>query len=200
MTIQTFLAFNLVLLAALASPGPAFVMMTKTVISRGLKSGLKFGAGLALMAAIWTCSALLGLQSLFTLFPWAYIAIKTVGGAYLIFIAYNTFKNARNPLSDGATTVRRDFLDGMLVNLANPKSVLFAASVLVLVFPPSLTMTEKAVIVGNHFAVELLFYSVVACVFGNRLVRERFLQWKVLIDRVSGVLIGALGFKLLLQR
>ena len=200
MTVETFIAFNLALLAALASPGPAFVMMTKTVITRGLLSGIKFGAGLGFMAATWTTAALMGLETIFKLFPWTYITIKTAGGAYLLYIAYNTFKNAHKPITEDAPTMRRDFLDGLLVNFANPKSVLFAGSILVLIFPPNMPLAYKAAVVVNHFTMELMFYSMIAFVFGNTLVRQKFLTWKSAIDRVSGALIAALGLKLLIQR
>ena len=200
MDFQTLIAFNLVLVAALVSPGPAFVMITKTVISRGLVAGIKFGIGLGTMAALWTASALLGLQTLFAIFPWAYLAMKTVGGLYLLYIAWQTFIHARDPIDEGSVSAKRDFFDGMLVNLANPKSVLFAGSVLALVFPPNLLLLEKAAIVTNHLAVEIIFYTALALAFGNPFVRSRFMKTKVWFDRISGALMAALGLKLLIQR
>ena len=70
-----------------------------------------------------TLAALLGLQTLFALFPWAYAAFKTVGALYLIYLAWKTWRAAHNPTSTAPHPAARAFLGGILVNLANPKSV-----------------------------------------------------------------------------
>ena len=50
------------------------------------------------------------------------------------------------------TVIRSHFVRGVLINLTNPNSVMFAAVVLIVVFPPKLGLAEKAFIVGNHLA------------------------------------------------
>ena len=61
MTFGQLLAFNVALLVAIASPGPALLMAIKTTLSGGRTAGIAVGAGLGLMAATWTLMALLGL-------------------------------------------------------------------------------------------------------------------------------------------
>ena len=61
MTIGQLLAFNLALLVAIASPGPALPIAIGTTLSGGRSAGIAVGAGLGLMAATWTLMALLGL-------------------------------------------------------------------------------------------------------------------------------------------
>ena len=56
------------------------------------------------------------------------------------------------------TVLRSHFVHGVLINLTNPKSVMFAAVVLIVIFPPNLGLAEKAFIVGNHLALEWAFY------------------------------------------
>ena len=64
MTVEQILAFNLVLAAAIASPGPALLMAVQTSLSAGRKAGVAVGFGLGCMAAAWTAMALLGLGGL----------------------------------------------------------------------------------------------------------------------------------------
>lgn len=200
MSFELILAFNLALLAAIASPGPAFLMAIRTSLVRGSAAGIRLGIGLAFMASMWTLAALLGLQSLFALFPWAYAIIKTAGAAYLIWIAWNTWRGATQPLQAEAKPASRDFLDGVLLNLANPKSVLFAAAVLIVIFPPDLSLQNKAFIVANHFIVEVVCYSVIALVMSRPAISARYLAAKKWADRFSSVIMGALGLRLLFQR
>ena len=200
MTFELILAFNLALLAAIASPGPAFLMSIRTSLAKGRAAGFRLGVGLGLMASLWTLAALLGLQSLFVLMPWAYTAIKLAGAAYLLWIAYQTWIGASAPLSVTTQPATRDFLDGVLLNFSNPKSVLFAAAVLIVIFPPDLTLAEKGFIVLNHFLVEVLCYGLIAFVMSRPRISSAYLKGKAWADRFAGVVMAALGLRLLFQR
>ena len=200
MTIELILAFNLALLAAIVSPGPAFVMSARTSVVKGRSAGIRLGAGLGLMASVWTLAALLGLQSVFDWFPWTYTAVKTIGAAYLIWIAWNTWKGAAEPLDTETRTASRDFVDGVLLNFSNPKSVLFAAAVLVVIFPPDLSLGAKAFIVTNHFVVEVICYSLIAVFMSTPAVTQKYLAAKKWLDRFASVVMAGLGIRLLFQK
>jgi len=201
MTALDLLAFNAVLAAAILSPGPALLFALRTALSDGRAAGIAAGLGLGLVAAGWTLAALLGLEAVFTLFPWVYTAVRVGGAAYLIWIAWGTWRAARMPVAEVTPKPRgRAFLDGALINLGNPKSALFAASVLVVVFPKGLSAMEIALITLNHMAVEWLFYTGFAVVLSGAPARRAYLGAKPWIDRTAAVLMGALGLKLLTDR
>lgn len=194
------LAFNLTLLAAMAAPGPALLYALRQSIAGGIRVGVATGAGLGLVAAGWTGAALLGLEALFTLFPFAYGAMKLAGALYLMWIAWHLWREAKQPVADSANPGARAFLGGMLVSLLNPKSMLFAASVLVVIFPAGLTLTDKALIVLNHYAVEICFYTVLATLLSTPPARAGYLRAKPAIDRIAALVLGALGLRLLFGR
>ncbi len=200
MTWTHLLAFNLTLLAAMAAPGPALLYALRQSIAGGFRVGMATGAGLGLMAAGWTGAALLGLEVLFTLFPFAYGAMKLAGALYLLWIAYGLWRDARKPVSDSAHPGARAFLGGLMVNLLNPKSVLFAASVLVVIFPAGMTLMEKGAIVLNHFVIELSVYSGFAALLSTPPARAGYMRAKPVIDRVAAAILAALGLRLLLSR
>ena len=54
MQIDHILAFNVALLIALISPGPAFLLVLRTGVSCGKSAGLALGAGQGVAAAFWT--------------------------------------------------------------------------------------------------------------------------------------------------
>lgn len=195
------LAFNLALLAAIASPGPSILFLLRSSLANGRQTGLITGLGLGVMAALWTLMALLGLDGLFRLFPWAYMALKSIGALYLIYIAINLWRHARQPVAtDVAQSNQRAFLSGMLVNLGNPKSVIFAAAVILVIFPPILTASEKALIFGNHLVIELIVQSALALLFSTKTVTKRYLNAKPILDRIAAGVLGALGLRLLTDR
>lgn len=200
MTLDQLLAFNIALLAAIVSPGPALLVAIRTILGSGRSAGIAIGTGLGLMAAIWTMMALLGLDALFRLFPWAYATVKTIGAIYLLFIAYQMWTGAKERIGGDAQPARRAFRRGFLINLLNPKSMLFAAAVLIVVFPAQMTLTENVVVVLNHLAVELLFYIGLAFAISTQAVSRRYLRAKRHIDRAASVVLGALGLRLLVSR
>ncbi len=197
MGIEHVIAFNLTLLAAFASPGPALLYAMRSTLAGGRAMGVATGCGLATMAAIWTLTALVGLDSLFRLFPWAYTTVKIGGALYLIYLAWTIWRNANSPIGRLVEPKARAFLGGVLVNLANPKSVLFSASILVVIFPQGLSLADKTLIVGNHLAVEILAYGAVALLFSTPAVGRKYLRAKATLDRISSLVLGALGLRLL---
>jgi threonine/homoserine/homoserine lactone efflux protein len=204
MELSHLLAFNAALLAAWISPGPAMLYALRTSLAQGRAAGIAAGVGLGAVAALWTLAALLGLDALFAMFPWAYTVLKVGGALYLIWIAVQTWRSAGAPVAaEGPDTVRRlgrAAARGALLNIGNPKSVLFAAAVLVVIFPPGLTAGEMAVVTLNHFGLEVALYAMLAAVVSTPAVSRRYLALKLWLDRVSAAVMGGLGLRLLLDR
>lgn len=200
MDIEHILAFNLALGAALLSPGPAFLVTVQTTLSSGRRAGMAVGLGLGLTAASWTLAALLGLNALFDAFPWAYAGAKTLGALYLLFIAWKMWTHAEKPVDLQARPARRAFRSGLLINLLNPKAMIFAAAVLVVVLPKEITPLEQGAVVANQLSVELVFYSAVAFAMSTGAVSRAYLAAKRWIDRISGAVLGALGARLLTEK
>ncbi|MEP3846356.1 MAG: LysE family transporter [Paracoccaceae bacterium] len=200
MSWESLLAFNGILLAALASPGAAFLYILRTSISSGRAAGIATGMGLGTMAAIWTLAALLGLESVFRLFPWTYTVLKLGGAFYLIWLAVQTWRHAKRPMGDAPTPRSRAFLGGLLVNLGNPKSALFAAAVIVVVFPKGLDARDIGLIVANHWLLEILFYTLCATALSSDSARKRYLGFKPVFDRIAATLLGAFGLRLIVER
>ena len=94
LSVAHLLAFNLALLLAVASPGPAFLVCVRASLQGG-RQGILTGLGLAVMAGLWTLAALLGLDTIFTLFPYAYTVMKISGALLVIFIAVQTWQIGR---------------------------------------------------------------------------------------------------------
>lgn len=200
MTIEHLIAFNLALFAALASPGPALLVSIKTTLTAGRRAGMAIGCGLAMMAALWTLTALLGLEVVFELFPWAYLIVKMAGAIYLIYIAYSMWKSAREKIESAEQPAKNAFRQGIMINLLNPKSVLFAAAVLVVIFPSNMSIGESIIIVFNHLIVEVLFYCGIALGISTKAVSAAYLRAKIYIDRIAAGVLGLLGLKLLISR
>ena len=85
--------------------------------------------------------------------------VKIVGGLYLSSLSYGTWKAAPQSVGRSVIQAGHAFRSGMLVNLSNPKSVLFAAAVLVAIFPQYMDIAYKLAIVRNHLGIEIVLYA-----------------------------------------
>ena len=101
MTVEHLVAFNVALIAAVMSPGPALLVAMQTTLGSGRRAGIAIGIGLACMASTWTLLALLGLEAVFQIVPWAYLAVKTVGAVYLLYIAWQMWRGAGDRIEPG---------------------------------------------------------------------------------------------------
>ena len=194
------IAFNLTLLAAIASPGPAMLYFIRTTLASRRMAGLYTVWGLGVMAATWTALAFMGLDAIFAVFPWAFVALKTIGALYLLWIAYQTWKHASAPMGDAPTPPLHAFFGGVLVNLSNPKSVLFAGVVIMVIFPHGMAFADKALVFANHLVIELLLGSALVLAFSTKHVSAGYLRAKPILDRIAASVLGFLGLKLMLSR
>lgn len=198
-----FVSFVAVSLAALASPGPAFLAMVHQTQNRSRRGCILFALGLASIATFWCALALFGLTAVFDIVPWLHSALKMAGGAYLVYLAVKTWRGASTPLKGRTPDLPSDkyaFVQGCVINLANPKSVLFAASVLLTIFPPEMSLIYKASVLATLFVLETGFYSALTFGLHRPSVHRAYLGAKKSIDRIAASLLGALGLNLIISR
>lgn len=200
MTLAQLLAFNVTLLVAMFSPGPALLVAVQTNLSAGRRAGVAVGCGLGLVAATWTLLALAGFAAVFELFPAAYAGARVAGALYLLFIATRMWRGASAPVDRLPEPAPRAFRQGLLINAFNPKAVLFAAAVLIAIFPGGLGALDSVVIALNHLLIELTFYAALAVCLNTEAVAAHYLRAKTWIDRGAAAVLGALGVRILLSR
>ena len=201
--VWAFATFVLANLVALASPGPAFFAISYKAVNDTRRQALSFGLGLAFVATFWCALALFGLTTVFDYVPWLYGALKVAGGLYLLYLAFKIWSGAATPLAESPQSGQKGgwaFLSGCLINATNPKSALFAGSVLLAIFPMDLTGGQQVLILSAMFATEALFYSAIVLWLSQPAMRLRYLQIKRWIDRSAAAVLGALGLSFVLYR
>ncbi|MBT5219078.1 MAG: LysE family translocator [Woeseia sp.] len=178
------------------SPGPSFVLVARTAVAKSRAHGM--GVGGVLFAG----AALLGLQGLLLAVPSFYVAFKVLGGLYLCYLGLRIFRAANNPLETttpdtiSSQNSGRSFLIGLGTQVSNPKTAIVYASVFSAFLPTSFPPLLGLAVVCAVFAIETGWYSIVAIALAAASPGKAYLSYKVWVDRFAGVLIGALGAKL----
>lgn len=199
-TFAQLLLFVGTLSVAILSPGPGVIAVSQSAFAMGRARALPYGWGLAVGASLWCLFALLGLTVLFRVLPWTFVALKVLGGAYLVWIAWKMWVHAPDPLPDPAEKRHgAGFWGGLVLNLSNPKPALFYSAVLLSIFPAALGGFDKLVVSAVALSVELGFYTALATLMALPLLRRRYYAAKFWIDRIAAGLIGLLGISLILR-
>lgn len=192
------LSIGVVQLLAVISPGPSFLITARTAVARSRLDGVKVALGLTAGTVIWSSAALLGLNAVFHAMPMLFMAMKVAGALFLIWIAWQIFRHARDPIAmDGADATGNPFMRGFLTQLANPKVVVFFGSIFIAMLPASVPLWMTLALIAIVSFNELWWYTVVALFFGSGPVRSFYLRAKAWIDRITGLFLGALGLRLL---
>jgi len=125
------------------TPGPSMLYVLSRSVGQSRAAGLASALGLALGGIVLAMATALGLARLLTQMPELVIILRYVGSAYLVWLGVGMVRNASNEASVDleARQVSRKALptivwQGVLVELLNPKTVLFFA----LFLPPFVDM------------------------------------------------------------
>ncbi|MDX2219128.1 MAG: LysE family translocator [Burkholderiales bacterium] len=203
MELSALLGIAITLALGVASPGPSFVLVARLAASEGRASGLGAALGMGVGGVVFALLSLAGLQGLLNAVPALYFALKLAGGAYLVYLGWCIWRSAGSPLNDAADGpansprgARHGLLLGLVTQLSNPKTALVYASVFAAFLPPVLSMQFAVAVLALVFLIEAGWYAVVAWVLSASAARQRYLRWKVWIDRAAGGIMTALGVKL----
>jgi len=109
-------------------PGPAVLYITSRSIGLGRAAGLVSAMGIAVGTLVHVAAATLGLSALLVSSASAFTFVKYSGAAYLIYLGIRTLRNGGAVVVDPSreqVSLHRVFVQGVLVNLLNPKTALF---------------------------------------------------------------------------
>lgn len=115
-------------MALLAIPGPAVLYVVTRSIEMGRAGGLASVAGITTGTIVHVGLATAGLSSLVLASKTAFDAVKYLGAAYLIFLGVRRLlTRTEDRLQEEAfpRTRRRAYAQGVVVNLTNPKTIVF---------------------------------------------------------------------------
>lgn len=172
----TMIAYSIACFILFVTPGPDMSFFLAKTVQGGRSAGIAAMSGACFGNLVHSLAAAFGLSALIAASATAFTAVKVIGALYLLFMAYEAIRHGSalnlagvdpRPLS-----LRKTFLQGIAVNLTNPKIVLFY-----------LTFLPQFVVAGDpHAQGKLFFLGIYFVVFalplaiGLILIAERFIE------------------------
>jgi threonine/homoserine/homoserine lactone efflux protein len=134
MDLSALLIFAGALLIAAGWPGPSVAALVARVIARGWRDVVPFAVAMWVGEALWLTLAVCGLAALAETLHEAFIVVKYLGVAYLLYLAWKMWFAPVGPVSDSGAprsgSAVRMFLAGLAVTLGNPKIMVFYLALL----------------------------------------------------------------------
>jgi threonine/homoserine/homoserine lactone efflux protein len=170
MTLSSLLLFVAVYFVAVATPGPGVAALVARVLAHGLRGVAPFIAGYFVGDMIWLTFAAAGLAVIAKTFAGVFVAIKFLGAAYLLYLAWRmatapAIAGAAAPATEAACSWRA-FVSSLSLTLGNPKVMVFFLSIMPLVVDlrtlTALALFELGLVCGIVIFATLALYALAA--------------------------------------
>ena len=187
-----------------ASPGPSFVFVTRTAMAQSRRDGVAAAVGMGAGGMFYGALGLLGVQTILAQAEFLYLGMKIAGGLYLLWLATGLWRTASNQIfistqpHEHTQTLSRSFLLATATQVSNPKAAIIYGSIFAAFLPSQVPFGTFAVLLPAIFLLEAGWYTLVAIVFSAERPRKAYLRWKGWFDLTAGVVMGALGIRLLI--
>lgn len=197
------LSFFFMSLVVALAPGPDNFFVLMQSASFGRRAGFLVIAGISTGILIQTLLQISGLSLLVVHSPKAFFVLQCLGACYLLYLAFLSFRYVPSEKSSKGVEALSSlalYRRGLLMNLSNPKAVLFLLSFLPPAVNSSLSVPVHLQIAGLGFMFllsTLIVFGGVAILAGSlRPFLEKHPRFEVYLQRLSGVVFAILAISL----
>ena len=175
------------------APGPDNLFVLAQSATYGARLGFCIILGLCTGIAIHTCLLVAGVSALIAASPTAFFVIQCLGAAYLLYLAYKSFgvkagvvhvdschpersvTESKDPVKSsdaisGVPSARSLYMRGIIMNLTNPKVILFVLSLI----PPAVRLErpihpslQMAIFGGEFILATMIVFGSIALLAGT---------------------------------
>ena len=175
------------------APGPDNLFVLAQSATYGARLGFCIILGLCTGIAIHTCLLVAGVSALIAASPTAFFVIQCLGAAYLLYLAYKSFgvkagvvhvdschpersvTESKDPVKSsdaisGVPSARSLYMRGIIMNLTNPKVILFVLSLI----PPAVRLDrpihpslQMAIFGGEFILATMIVFGCIALLAGT---------------------------------
>ncbi|WP_299349748.1 LysE family translocator [uncultured Shimia sp.] len=200
MSFDIWLTFAAASMALLLLPGPTILLVLSYALTQGRRVALATVAGVAVGDTIAMTATLVGLGALVMASATAFLIVKWIGAAYLIWMGWRMLRGARYAQTDTlietpAESPRAVFTHAAMVTAFNPKSIGFFIAFVPQFIDPNgaiaLQMSILTVTFVGLAAINALAYALLADRLRSRMSRPAVMRG---LTRLGGVTLMGMGF------
>jgi threonine/homoserine/homoserine lactone efflux protein len=187
-----------------ASPGPSNLAIMGLAMRAGRRPALLLALGIVSGSMFWGLLAAFGLSALLAAYAGLLVALKIMGGLYLLWLALRSARAAIGPHaeltagSDDAESALQVYLRGAAMHVTNPKAIFVWLSIVSLAVPPGAKAWDALQVVLGCLPLGLAIFCGYACLFSVPMVRRGYLAVRRGFEAGLAAVFGYAGLRLLI--
>lgn len=188
LSVTAILSFALTSLLIELTPGPNMTYLAMVAAQSGRRAGFSAAVGAALGLTALSIAAALGLSALLAASPAMYAALRWGGVGYLLYLAWDAWRDGTRPAEGTPQSHTRFFGRGLVTNLLNPKALVFYVAVLPTFIDPAGQLLQQSLVLSAVYVLvaSAVHVAIVALAGGVQpMLANKQLR------RVSGALFAA---------
>ena len=180
------------------SPGPSLAVVMNNTVNHGRKAGILTALGHGLGVTLYAAATALGLAVVIAQSPLIFDAIRYLGAAFLLFIAYQTFISTqtlenKTEVIDKQTIKSPGFFSGLMIAALNPKMAIFFLALFSQFVQVDAGLSDKLILAFTAGAIDTLWYLLVAWGLATPAILRWLSRHQRNINQVFAVVIAVLA-------
>ncbi len=201
MNVELYIFFLVTTVMLILVPGPAAITVAAQGASHHTKITFITILGVATADALFFILSATGVASLIVASSFVFSIIKWFGVAYLLFLGISAIFSKAGAIKIAAKNTEispeKAFTQGLIVQLANPKALLYFSALLPQFIDPNEPVVFQMLIMGlTCILADLLVYSLFGRM-GEQLAKKQVKPWIInIINKVAGITLITTGIKM----
>jgi threonine/homoserine/homoserine lactone efflux protein len=182
-------AFMAAVLVICCAPGPDMAYIVAVGVRAGSRAAARAAIGVTAGMTCYVVAVAAGLGRLMQQVPALTTGIRVAGLAYLLWLAWTTARDLRSPASprqERPAASDHEFRRGLLINLSNPKVMLFFVAFLPQFLGHATAPTAQLLLLGVLFQLTGLAVDL-SVGLGTGRIRDRLLHSRRIGTVLSGI-------------
>jgi RhtB (resistance to homoserine/threonine) family protein len=182
------------------TPGPNMAIVIRNSLIHSRSAGVYTAGGLAFGNLIHITYCLIGIGLLISKSILLFNIVKWLGAGYLIYLGIKSLRAQPQP-SFTQENIRPSFTGlsalrtGFLTDLLNPKATLFFLALFTQIIRPGTPLLAQIVYGITIVVLEFGCFAILAAIIGHHTVRLRVEAVSHWVERVTGIVLIALGVR-----
>ncbi|EOX3334368.1 LysE family translocator [Vibrio cholerae] len=209
MVIQNFEAFLIAITILTLTPGLDTALVIRNTSRAGFADGCTTSLGICFGLFVHATFSAIGISAILAQSAELFQIVKMVGAAYLIWLGISSLRSLMKTgqgievasLAHAQFRLTRSLREGFLSNVLNPKTAVFYLAFLPqFINPDHSPLAQSLLMALIHFAIAMVWQCGLAGALSsakNLLKNASFMRW---MEGTTGVVLVALGIKLLLEK
>ncbi|WP_337919858.1 LysE family translocator [Vibrio cholerae] len=209
MVIQNFEAFLIAITILTLTPGLDTALVIRNTSRAGFADGCTTSLGICFGLFVHATFSAIGISAILAQSAELFQIVKMVGAAYLIWLGISSLRSLMKTgqgievasLAHTQFRLTRSLREGFLSNVLNPKTAVFYLAFLPQFINPDYSPLAQSLLMAFiHFAIAMVWQCGLAGALSsakNLLKNASFMRW---MEGTTGVVLVALGIKLLLEK